>query len=45
MTKSVVGLFSKFDGLSLERVVGSAAYKKMLVNEAKDSFTVSSLLK
>jgi hypothetical protein len=45
MTKSVVGLFSKFDGLTLERVVGTAAYKKMLNNEAKDSFTISSQLK
>ena len=45
MTKSVVGLFSKFDGLALERVVGSAAFKKMLNNDSKDSFSVTSLLK
>jgi hypothetical protein len=45
MTKSIVGLFSKFDGLVLERVVGTALYKKMITNEAKDSFTIASALK
>ena len=38
--RSVVGLFSKFDGYQLERIVGSENYKKMLTNEAKDSFTI-----
>lgn len=41
--KSVVGLFSKFDGLQLERIVGSATYKKILNTEAKDSFTIASI--
>lgn len=41
MSKSVVGLFSKFDGLQLERVVGTSGFKKMISNEAKDSFTIS----
>jgi hypothetical protein len=43
LRKSVVGLFSKFDKLQLERLVGTASYKKMLTNEAKDSFTIQSL--
>ena len=43
MTKSVVGLFSKFDKLQLERIAGTAAYKKMITSEAKDSFTITSL--
>lgn len=42
MAKSVVGLFSKFDGLQLERIVGTSAFRKMISNEAKDSFTISS---
>ena len=41
--KSVVGLFSKYDGLQLERIVGSENYKKMLNTEAKDSFTIASI--
>lgn len=41
-SRSIVGLFSKFDGLQLERLVGTALYKKMLGNEAKDSFNISS---
>jgi len=36
----MVGLFSKFDKLKLERFVGTAAYKKMVVTESKDSFTI-----
>lgn len=36
--RSVVGLFSKFDKLQLERIVGTAAHAKMISNEAKDSF-------
>ena len=39
--KSVVGLFSKWDGLGLERMVGSANYKRMIKNEAKDSFNIN----
>jgi len=38
--KSLVGLFSKFDGNQLERVVGTRAYKKMLTLESKDAFTI-----
>ena len=41
--KSVVGLFSKYDGLQLERIVGSANFKKILNTEAKDSFTIASI--
>lgn len=41
--KSVVGLFSKFDALQLERIVGSANFKKILNTEAKDSFTIASI--
>lgn len=38
--KSIVGLFSKFDKLQLERLVGTANYMKMISNEAKDSFNI-----
>ena len=40
--KSLVGLFSKYDALQLERIVGTPTYKKILHNEAKDSFTIAS---
>ena len=43
MSKSIVGLFSEYDGLQLERVVGTMLYKRMLTNEAKDSFTITAL--
>lgn len=36
--KSLVGLFSKYDKLALERVVGSVQFKKMIGIEAKDAF-------
>jgi len=36
--RSIVGLFSKFDSLVLERMVGTANYKNMLTNEAKDVY-------
>jgi len=40
MGRSVVGLFSRFDGLQLERIAGTQSYKRMITNEAKDSFTI-----
>ena len=36
--RSIVGLFSKFDNLVLERMVGTANYKNMLANESKDVY-------
>ena len=36
--RSIVGLFSKYDGLVLERMVGTVNYRSMLANEAKDAF-------
>ena len=36
----IVGLFSKFDDLVMERLVGTLNYKSMLTNEARDSFTI-----
>ena len=36
--RSLVCLFSKFDGLVLERFVGTAKYKSLIDNEAKDVF-------
>lgn len=36
--KSLVGLFSKYDKLALERLVGTVQYKKMIAVEAKDVF-------
>ncbi len=41
--KSVVGLFSKYDGLQLERIVGSDNYKRIINTEAKESFTIASI--
>lgn len=38
--KSLVGLFSHFDKLQLERIVGTASYKKMIKDEAKDAFNI-----
>ena len=38
--RSIVGLFSKFDDLVMERLVGTLNYKSMLTNEARDSFTI-----
>ena len=37
--KCLVGLFSSFDALALERFVGSAQFSKLIKTEAKDSFT------
>jgi len=37
--RSMVGLFSKYDKFVLERMVGTAQYRKMLTLEAKDAFT------
>ena len=37
--RSIVGLFSKFDGLVLERMVGTALYKQLLTHETKDAFS------
>lgn len=37
--RSIVGLFSKFDKMQLERLVGTMNYQKMINNEAKDSFS------
>ena len=39
--KSMVGLFSRFDKFSLERLVGSGEFKKMIQLEAKDAFTIT----
>ena len=36
--RSIVGLYSKFDNLVLERFAGTAGYKKMLAEEAKDVY-------
>ena len=41
--KSVVGLFSKYDGLQLERIFGSDNYKRIINTEAKESFTIASI--
>ena len=39
-SRSVVGLFNQFDGLTLERFVGTLAHKDMLNSKLKDSFTI-----
>jgi len=39
MNRSIVGLFSCFDSLVLERMVGTQSYRKLIKSEAKDSFT------
>ena len=36
--RSIVGLFSKYDALVLERMVGTVNYRSMLTNESKDAF-------
>ena len=36
--RSIVGLFTKFDGLVLERMVGTATFKSLLEHESKDAF-------
>lgn len=38
--RSIVGMFSKFDELVMERLVGTVNYKNMLTNEARESFTI-----
>lgn len=38
VSRSIVGLFTKFDNLVLERMVGTANYKSMLSVESKDAF-------
>ena len=35
----MVGLFSKYDKFALERMVGTAQYRKLISIEAKDAFT------
>ena len=37
-SRSIVGLFTKYDSLVLERMVGTANYRSMLANESKDVF-------
>jgi hypothetical protein len=37
--KSLVGLFSKYDKLVLERMVGTQMFRKIIQQEAKDSYT------
>ena len=36
--RSIVGLFSKFDSIVLERMVGTTQYRQLLTHETKDSF-------
>lgn len=36
--KSLVGLFSKYDKFSLERMVGTHESKRIMKDEVKDSF-------
>ena len=36
--KSIVGLFSQFDGIVLERMVGTENYKQLINNLSKDAF-------
>ena len=36
--RSIVGLFTKFDSLVLERMVGTANFRALITNEAKDAF-------
>jgi hypothetical protein len=38
--RSIVGLFSQFDGSVLERFVGSLAHKTMIKDETKDAFHI-----
>jgi hypothetical protein len=38
--RSIVGLFSQFDDLVMERLVGTANFKAYLTTEARDSFTI-----
>lgn len=37
--RGLMGLYSSFDGLVLERFVGTAKFKKLLSSEAKDVYT------
>ena len=37
--KSVVGLFSTYDSLPLERIVGTLNHRKLITDEAKDSYS------
>lgn len=38
VSRSIVGLFTKFDNLVLERMVGTADFKQMLTHASKDAF-------
>ncbi len=38
-SRSIVGIFSSFDELSLERLVGTLNYKNLLTTQTKDHFT------
>ena len=38
--RSVVGLFSQYDGAVLERLVGTLKFKTMLTTQTRDSFTI-----
>jgi len=40
--RALMGLFSSFDGLVLERFVGTEKFRKLLSNEAKEVYTVES---
>ena len=37
-SRSIVGLFTKWDNLVLERMVGTANFRQLLSHEAKDAF-------
>ena len=37
--RSIVGLFSSFDEVALERLVGTLTYKQMVNPQSKDNFT------
>ena len=37
--RSIVGLFSKFDGIVLERMVGTTLFKSLMAHETKDAFS------
>lgn len=39
--RSIVGLFTKFDGLVLERMVGTANFKTLLTQDSRDAFNFS----
>jgi hypothetical protein len=37
--RSIVGLFSSFDEMALERLVGTLIYKQLVNAQSKDNFT------